>query len=57
MGLILAIIFDFMIIGLFVSLMGFVCLLFKKQIKEWLQDYLEIKTDKIRGIKDGTNHK
>ena len=53
----IAIVFDFLIFGTGVmglTLTGFV---FKKQLKAHLQDFLDIKTDKIRGIKDGTSNK
>ena len=57
METIVAIMFDFMLMGVFslVTICG--CFVFKKQLKERLQDFLDIKTDKVRGIKDGSSNK
>ena len=57
MEILLAIIFDFVLIGSFALLTLCGCFVFRKQLKAHLQDFLEIKTDKIRGIKDGTSNK
>ena len=57
METLLAIMFDFILMGMFslATLCG--CFVFKKQLKSFLQDFLEIKTEKIRGIKDGSSSK
>ena len=57
METLLAIIFDFLIIGLFSLLTICGCFVFRKPIKSGLQDFLDIKTDKIRSVKDGPSSK
>jgi hypothetical protein len=57
MGTIVAIMFDFMLMGMFSLLTLCGCFVFKNKIKKRLQDFLDIKTDKIREIKDGSSNK
>ena len=57
METLLAIVFDFVLIGSFALLTLCGCFVFRKPLKERIQDFLDIKTDKVRGIKDGTSNK